>query len=251
MSEVVKHEPAQAMTLRDKMDYAATVSDGSLVPQSYRKNPANVLIAMGLGESMGLSPIESLYRIDVIQGTPTAGAELIAANVRKAGHKLRVTSTKDSATAMIIRADDPEFPFEVTRDMAWARDMGLHTKDNYKKQAVTMLEWRAITAVARLACPEALYGVAYTPDELGDVQAAPKAPSAMDRLRQQTAPEPAPAPMEDLGERRDYLQEAEAADGDADTLRALWIDAKAAGEPQAHLDTIASMVAPVETPAAS
>ena len=31
-----------------------------------------------------------------------------------------------------------------------------------------MLQWRAITAVARLACPEALYGVTYTPDEAAD-----------------------------------------------------------------------------------
>jgi hypothetical protein len=31
-----------------------------------------------------------------------------------------------------------------------------------------MLQWRAISAVARLACPEALYGVQYTPDEVGD-----------------------------------------------------------------------------------
>ena len=32
-----------------------------------------------------------------------------------------------------------------------------------------MLTWRAITAVAREACPEALYGVAYSPDELDDM----------------------------------------------------------------------------------
>jgi len=242
VSEIVRAE-SKAMTLRDKMDYAGTVAAGSLVPQSYRNNPANVLIAMGLGESMGLSPIESLYRIDVIQGTPTAGAELIAANVRKAGHKLRVTGDENSATATITRADDPDFEFVVTRDMAWAQAMGLSGKDNYKKQRGTMLQWRAITAAARLACPEALYGVTYTPDELGDLDAAPKRESAMDRLRQQTAPA---EPPEDLGERRDFLAEAEAADGDADTLRALWIDAKAAGEPQPHLDTIAAMVAPTE-----
>lgn len=46
--------------------------------------------------------------------------------------------------------------------------------------------------------------------------------------------------------RRDFLAEAEAANGDKDTLRALWIDAKAAGEPVEHLDTIAAMVAPSE-----
>jgi len=51
--------------------------------------------------------------------------------------------------------------------------------------------------------------------------------------------------------RRDFLAEAEGANGDAVTLRALWIDAKAAGEPEQHLATIAAMVAPVETPPAS
>lgn len=49
---------------------------------------------------------------------------------------------------------------------------------------------------------------------------------------------------------RDFLAEAEAADGNKDTLRALWIDAKAAGEPAEHLDTIAAMVTPDVAPAA-
>lgn len=155
--------------LSEQMDYARAVSVANLLPQAYRGKPADIMLAMGLGQAMGLSPAESLYRIDVIQGKPTASAELIAANVRKAGHKLRVIGDDQSATAVIIRADDPEFEFKVTRDRAWAQAMGLTSKDNYKKQPGTMLQWRAITAVARLACPEALYGVAYTPDEMGDM----------------------------------------------------------------------------------
>ena len=71
-----------------------------------------------------------------------------------------------SVTATIIRSDDPDFEHTVTRDMAWAQSMGLSGKDNYKKQPLTMLEWRAISAVARKACSEALYGVGYTPDEI-------------------------------------------------------------------------------------
>jgi hypothetical protein len=51
--------------------------------------------------------------------------------------------------------------------------------------------------------------------------------------------------------KRDFLAEAEAANGSADILRALWIDAKAAGEPQEHLDTIAAMVAHNEPAPAS
>jgi hypothetical protein len=166
MTELVRAD--EAPTLTAQMDFAKALSSAAMLPDSYRGKPADILLAMGLGQSMGLSPAESLYRIAVIKGKPTASAELIAANVRKAGHKLRI-ATDDAGKrvkATIIRADDPDFPFEVIRDMAWAAQMGLDKNDNYRKQPLTMLQWRAITAVARLACPEALYGVAYTPDEM-------------------------------------------------------------------------------------
>ncbi len=148
----------------------------SILPENYRENPANVLVAVGLGSSMGLSFAESLYRISVIKGKPSAAAELIASNVRRAGHKLRVKVTEEppSATCTIIRADDPEEPTVVTRDMKWAERMGLAREPAYIKQPATMLSYRAITACARLACPEALYGVTYTPDEAADIPADPQ-----------------------------------------------------------------------------
>ena len=183
MTELVHH---QAGALTEQMDYARAVASGNLLPQAYRGKPADIMIAVGLGQAMGLSPAESLYRIDVIQGKPTASGELIASNVRKAGHKLRVKVDEQamSVTATIVRSDDPDFPHEVTRDMKWAQTMGLHTKDNYKKQPLTMLQWRAVSAVARLACPEALYGVAYTSDEIRESEpAAPTKPTGMDGLR--------------------------------------------------------------------
>lgn len=162
----------KTMSMADELSFAQTVADGSLLPQAYRGNPANVLIAVNLGQAMGLGPAESLYRINVIQGKPTASAELIAAQVRKAGHKLRIDKdeARQSVTATIVRCDDPDYPISETRDAAWAKAMGLASKDNYRKQPMTMLTWRAITAAAREACPEALYGVAYTPDEMTDFQ---------------------------------------------------------------------------------
>jgi hypothetical protein len=178
MTEIERHSGDTAATgLAEQLQYAQAVAQGSLLPETYRGKPANVLIAIGLGQAMGLSPAESLYRIDVIQGKPTASAELIAANVRKAGHKLRVRGTDEACTATIIRADDPDFEFTVTRDLAWAQRMGLMNKSNYKSQPGTMLQWRAISACARLACPEALYGVAYTPDEMDDMPRRVSAPA--------------------------------------------------------------------------
>ena len=142
----------QGSTLHAQMEYARAIAVAHMLPDNYRNKPADIMLAMGLGQSMGLSPAESLYRISVVKGKPTASAELIAANVRKAGHRLRVTGDDTSATCIIIRADDPDFEFTVVRDAAWAQAMGLSDQPNYRKQGDTMLSWRAITAAARLAC---------------------------------------------------------------------------------------------------
>lgn len=193
MTELVVHQPQNSMT--EVMDYARAVQSASMLPDAYRGKPADIMLAVGLGNSMGLSPAESLYRINVIKGKPTAAAELIASNVRKAGHRLRVQTEGTTVTATIVRADDPDFEHTVVRDAAWAKQMGLADQANYKKQAVTMLQWRAITAVARLACSEALYGVQYTPDEILDsapLRSASAPTSASERMASilGNAPEP-------------------------------------------------------------
>lgn len=190
---------AAALTMADQWNFANTVAQGTLLPTAYRNSPANVLIAVGLGTSMGLSPAESLYRINVIQGKPTASAELIAAQVRKAGHKLRIAKDEASmsVTATVVRCDDPDYPISVTRDRRWAEAMGLASKDNYIKQPMTMLTWRAITAAAREACPEALYGVAYTPDEMHDMDPAPREAAPVTVVDTTPAPEPQAAPQPD------------------------------------------------------
>lgn len=208
MTELARIEDAG--TLATDMEYARVVSVGDLLPTAYRGKPANVLVAIGLGRAMGLSPAEALYRIHVIQGRPTAAAELIASNVRKAGHRLRVSGDETQARATIIRADDPEFEFESVWTLDRARKLELSGKDGWKKQPGTMMRWRAVTEVARLACPEALYGVAYVADEVGEmVQAAP-APRATADLFDPPAPDvtvadvvPEPAePMSDAQSRK-------------------------------------------------
>ena len=168
MGEIVK-TARQEMTIDEQLRYAQTICNGSLVPKAYQKSPANVLIAMGFGQAMGLSPAESLYRITVINGKPSASAELIAANVRKAGHRMRISKDAKSQTATveIVRADDPDFTFTSFWDMSRAKQAGLADKDNWVKYPLAMLTARAITECARDACPEALYGVVYTGEEMG------------------------------------------------------------------------------------
>lgn len=203
-AEIVRQQPQQALSLQDQLSYANAVCRADIIPQAYKGKPANIIVAVGFGQSIGLSPTESMYRINVIGGKPTMSAELIASMVRKAGHKLRLAKDEAgmSATCTIIRCDDPEAPFTVTRDAKWAQQMGLSGKDNYKKQPLTMLTWRAITACAREACPEALFGVMYTPDEMEDME-PPQTPKRVEAVKVEPVVEPEPA---DLSPVRDRME---------------------------------------------
>jgi hypothetical protein len=121
--------------------------------------------------------------IYVIDGKPSAYASLISALVRKAGHKLRVgyDETKRMGWATIVRCDDPDFTFRSEWDLDRALTAELCTLRNgepyavdkdgkskpWKKFFPSMTKARAITEVARDACEEALFGLHYTPEELG------------------------------------------------------------------------------------
>lgn len=199
---------SQGMTLPDKITYAKALAESNLLPTQYRKNPANLLFALEYAEALGVAPIHAITSIHVIEGKPSASADLIGTMVRRAGHKLRVTGNDKVAVAQIIRADDPDFTFEAKWDMEKARAAGLANKGVWKSYPGAMLRSRAITDVARAAAPDALYGVIYTPEELGAevngegavVASRPEPPtqSAADRVRakMRSAPEPTPPEIE-------------------------------------------------------
>lgn len=172
MTEIARRTNQQVvphMNMNDKMQYAQALAQASLLPKQYQRNPGNVLLAVELGESLGIPPIQAINTVHVIEGKPSASSGLISALVRRAGHTLRVKGNDQSATAEIVRSDDPDFTYSVTWDMGRARNAGVTGKDNWKKYPAAMLKARAITEVARDACQEALMGVQYTPEELGAV----------------------------------------------------------------------------------
>jgi hypothetical protein len=166
-AELVKHQAVPAASLPEKMQYAKALAASGMLPGQYRQQPANLLYALEYAESLGLHPMAAITGIHVIEGKPSASAALISALVRRAGHKLRVKGDDAKAVAQIIRADDPDFTYEVVWTLARAEQAGLARKDVWKKYPAAMLKARAITEVARDACEEALSGMHYTPEELG------------------------------------------------------------------------------------
>jgi hypothetical protein len=200
-AELVKHQAAPAASLPEKMQYAKALAASGMLPGQYRQQPANLLYALEYAESLGLHPMAAITGIHVIEGKPSASAALISALVRRAGHKLRVRGNDQEAVAQIIRADDPEFTYEVVWTLARAEQAGLARKDVWKKYPAAMLKARAITEVARDACEEALSGMHYTPEELGanvDADGEPVAAEVQQLRRVQPGegdPWAAPAPQ--------------------------------------------------------
>jgi hypothetical protein len=163
----LRRPQAQPSAIPAKIAYARALAESGLLPDSYRRQPANILWAVEYGEMLGLSTMAAITGVHVIKGKPTASAGLISALVRRAGHKLRVRGDAQSATCQIIRSDDPKYTFEVTFTLDDAKTAELLDKDNWKHFGPSMLKARAITQCARDACEEALFGLHYTPEELG------------------------------------------------------------------------------------
>lgn len=167
--------------MAEKVEYCRLLADSGLLPDVYRKQPANVLYAVEYGEVLGIPAMAAINGVHIIKGKPSASAGLIGALVRKAGHKLRVKGNDASAKAVIVRSDDPDFEFvsewtldrAVTAKLCTIKDGKPYARDSkgdptsWEKYPAAMLKHRAVTEVARDACEEVLFGLHYTPEELG------------------------------------------------------------------------------------
>jgi hypothetical protein len=205
-----------AIELRARMDFAQAMAQAGNLPPSYRKQPANLLLADQYARDLALPFTTILTGIHVIEGKPSASAGLISGLVRRAGHRLRVTVDRDdqgrpvAATATIIRGDDPDFTFTATFTLADAATAGLCDLKNgrpfarsdkgkvlpWEAYPEAMMKARAVTAVARDACQDALFGLQYTPEELGavvDEDGAPVEGPPANLRPISAAPQPAPA----------------------------------------------------------
>jgi hypothetical protein len=174
---IALREDAADRSLEASVDYARKLSASDLLPKSYQGKPQNVLLAVEYGRSLGLDPITAINMTHVVQGKPTASAQLVNALVRRAGHRLQVRGDHQTATCRIIRNDDP-FVFEVTWTIDRAKAAGLLSNPTWKSYPQAMLKARAITECARDACPEVLAGISYTAEEIG---------GAVEVVQQQTA----------------------------------------------------------------
>ncbi|MFQ8870858.1 MAG: hypothetical protein ACLR7M_08010 [Varibaculum timonense] len=189
--------------LDQQINYAKAMAVSNLLPVAYQNHPENVLVALEQGRALGIAPIQAMNQINVIKGKPALSADLIAALVRRAGHRLRVEGDDTYAQATVIRADDPDYiPKPVRWDMERAKRAGLLGNPSWQKYPAAMLRARAISEAARAWANDALYGFIYTPEELDNNWLPDSDPDTGEPVQatqqQETAPpqsQPTPQPQ--------------------------------------------------------
>lgn len=171
--DLVPSTPKPASTLSEQVMFAKALADASLLPESYRRQPSNVLYALQAADALGIHPMTAIQQVHVIKGKPSMSAELMRALVQRAGHRFRIVeSTSQVATVEIVRADDPEFPQRFSFSMDDATRAKLTGKDSWRTFPTAMLLARATSSAVRAVCPDVLMGISYVPEEIGaDVDA--------------------------------------------------------------------------------
>lgn len=153
--------------LAEAVDFSERVSKSALLSSALRGKPADVLVAILTGRELGLSPMQSIRGIHVIEGKPTMAADLMVAQcVRRPDickyFTCRVTNA-NLATYVTERVGAGVSTLTFTIEQA--KTAGLSGKDNWRKYPDAMLRSRCAAALARMVYPDLLAGV-YADDEL-------------------------------------------------------------------------------------
>lgn len=175
MSDLVLHEqqttalavadPYQPTSFDQAMSLAEIIVRSKLAPNLATKEQAFMVLATG--SELGLSAMQSIRSINIIEGKPAVSADLLVALVHKSGKakcfkEIESTDKKSVWRAQRVDEDEPTV-FEFTIEDA--KRANLTNKKVWQSYPKQMLSHRARAALARKVFPDVILGV-YTTEEL-------------------------------------------------------------------------------------
>lgn len=171
---------AESWKLANRIAQAFAAS--SLVPEQYRSNVANCIVALEMANRMGASPLMVMQNLYIVHGNPGWSSKFLIASFNQCGRfsSLRYEWTHDrtGCRAWAIEkatGERIEGPLVTT---AMAKDEGWSTKNGskWKTMPELMLMYRSAAFLIRTYAPEISMGL-QTDDEIIDaapVAAAPR-----------------------------------------------------------------------------
>lgn len=150
----------------------------ALIPYQMRGNAGDMYLLMQIAKHLNIPFITALRGLSFIGDKdvkPAMTAQLMSALVRNAGHTLREQWDQETntATATLIRKDDPHFEHVAVWDEEKARVAGLwESTPTWMQYPKAMLTARAMSEVCRHAASEVLLGFSYVPEEFQTQESA-------------------------------------------------------------------------------
>ena len=154
---------------------AHAIANTDFVPKAMRGNEAAIAASILYGDEVGLSPMQALAKIAVIDGKPSLAAEAQRALILAAGHNIWLEEQTTTKVTIAGKRFDQDQIGRVTWTMDDARRAKLDGKQNWRTYPRQMLVARASAELARSMFADVIGGLAAT-EELDDQGATPDAP---------------------------------------------------------------------------
>lgn len=152
-------------TMADAMTFGKMVADSEFAPKDFRGKPASCVLAIQAGAEIGLSPMQALQSIAVVNGRPSIFGDAALAVVKASPVCEYVTESIEGdgeqmvATCTAKRRGYPE-PTVVRFAVSDAKKAGLWGKSGpWSQYPRRMLQMRARGFALRDAFPDALRGM--------------------------------------------------------------------------------------------
>jgi hypothetical protein len=153
---------------------AGALSKSMLVPEAYRNNLPNSLVALEVAQRIGASPLMVMQNLHVIHGRPSWSSQFVIAALNSCGRfsplRFRMEGEGDTRSCTAWAEDAKGEKLEgPTVSIEIAQKEGWYDKKGSKWQTIPelMLRYRAAAFFGRLYAPEILMGM-HTEEEVVD-----------------------------------------------------------------------------------
>lgn len=196
-NEVSAQVPAQAMESKEPIRYntdfslgifgssdnfmmatqmAKAFANSTIVPQEYRNNFSNGLVAIDIANRLKTSPLTVMQNLDIIQGRPSWRASFLIGMINGSGKydiELQFDEKQDkqgnpySCICWTEKNGRKVTGITITMDIAKAEGWTSKNGSKWRTMPQVMLRYRAASFFARMNCPELTLGL-YTKEEIID-----------------------------------------------------------------------------------
>ncbi len=200
-------------TFQNSLQMARSMARSSFIPDKYKGNESDCLMAIDLGQRMNISPFEVLYYLVPVYGKPSWESKFMISRVNNSGKFASPIQwewfgdpTQDlmswGARAYVVDKNGNKlFGSVVTVRMA-VEEGWWEKKDKYGKPMKTkwqtmteqMLRYRSAAFFVRTTCPEVLMGM-MTTEEIIDIETAEANNKKNPSLFESETPSQTPPPL--------------------------------------------------------